>query len=179
MQLTFFIVRKENMLKSAFVFLCLSIIGGGNVVVAESLTYSPDQWPRHWNVLMNKSYPKDRLNSHRRNGKVLNQAPTRSPFWGVVPASKQKPRRSVRPEYNTNGHIQNYYGQNFNQGNYYSGFSSFGLANPYNSALLVPGLMPGFIGAGIPFGSHPYVTPFPYMGGYPVMGGIPGSGYRW
>ncbi|MFK5914738.1 MAG: hypothetical protein QM484_10195 [Woeseiaceae bacterium] len=172
MQLTSFIVSKKHMLMNMFVFLCLSIISSGNVVVAESLTYSPDQWPRHWTVLMNKTHLKDRLNGYRGNRQGMNQAPTRSPVWGVVPATKQKSHRSLRPEYNTNAHMQNYYGLNFYQGNDYSGFSSFGLANPYNSPLLVPGFMPG-LAPGIPFGTNQF------MGGFPVMGGYPRTRYLW
>ncbi|MCK5386838.1 MAG: hypothetical protein KAJ39_06615 [Gammaproteobacteria bacterium] len=179
MQLTSFIVIRKHVLKTVFAFLCLAIIGSSNFVIAESLTYSPDQWPRHWNVLMNKTHLQDRLNGYRANGKYTNQTPVRSPMWGVVPTAKQKSRRSLRPEYNSNSHVRNYIGHNIYQGNYYSGLAGYGLANPYNSSLLVPGLMPGLVAPGIPFGAYPYVGASPFMGGFPVLGGFPRTGYLW
>ncbi len=57
--------RRE--LISVFGFLCLATMGHSNYVVAESITYSPDQWPRHWNVLMHKTNSQDRLNGNRSN----------------------------------------------------------------------------------------------------------------
>ena len=179
MQLTSFIVIRKHALKNVFIFLSLAVVGSSNIVIADSLTYSPDQWPRHWNVLMNNTPLQDRLNGYRVNGKYTNHIPARSPMWGVVPAVKQQARRSVRPEYNTNSHMQNYYGQNIYQGNYYPGFAGHGLANPYNSPLLVPGLMPGFVTPGIPVGAYPYVGASPFMGGFPVTGGFPRAGYLW
>jgi len=179
MQLTSFIVIRKHVLKNVFAFLCLASVSSSNIVIAESLTYSPDQWPRHWNVLMNKTHLQNRLNGYRANGKYTSQIPVRSPMWGVVPAAKQKSRRSLRPEYNTNSHVRNYIGHNTYQGNYYSGLAGYGLANPYNSPLLVPGLMPGLVAPGIPFGAYPYVGASPFTGGLPVMGGVPGTGYLW
>ena len=169
MQLTSFMVNKMNVLMSMFIFLCLATVVSNNFAVAGPLTYSPDQWPRHWNVLMHKTRLQDRLNGYRANGRGSNQAPARSPVWGVAPAAKQKSRRSFRPEYNTNAHMRNYYGQNIYQGNYYSGFPAYGLANPYNSPLLVPGLMQGLTAPGIPFRAYPS----------PSVVGFPGTGYRW
>ena len=171
MQLISFIVIRKHMLKNVFAFLCLAAAGSSNFAIAESLTYSPDQWPRHWNVLMNKTHLQARLNGYRVNGKYINQIPARSPMWGVVPTAKQKSRRSFRPEYNTNSHIRNYFGNNYYQVNH-SGFSGYGLANPYNSPLLIPGFVPGLVAPGIPF------TTYPLMRGLPVMGGVP-TGYSW
>ncbi len=179
MQLISFMVIKKHALKNVFAFLSLAIVGSSNSVVAESLTYSPDQWPRHWNVLINNTHLQDRLNSFRANGKYTNQVPVRSPMWGVVPTAKQKIRRSVRPEYNTKSHVRNYFGHNLYQGNYYSGLAGYGLANPYNSPLLVPGVMPGLVAPGIPYGAYPYVGASPFMGGFPAIGGFPGTGYSW
>lgn len=179
MQLTSFIEIRKYVLKGIFTFLCMAIIGSSNFVIADSLTYSPDQWPRHWNVLMQKMNLQDRLNRYRENGKYTNQVPVRSSMWGVVPAAKQKSRRSLRPEYNTNAHMRNYFSNNIYQANYYSGFSGYGLENPYNSPLLVPGLMPGFVAPGIPYGAYPYIGASPFMGGFPVTGGFPGTGYLW
>ena len=159
-------------LTSMLAILLLAILGYSHFVNAESLTYSPDQWPRHWNVLMNKTQLQNRLNGYRANGyrakgRYKHQTSVRSPMWGVVPTAKRKSRRSLRPEYNTNAHMRNYFSQNNYQGNYYSGLAGFGLANPYNSPLLVPGLMPGFVPVGIPFATSPYA------------GGFPGSRYLW
>lgn len=179
MQLTSFIVIRKHALKNVFAFLCLAIVGSRNIVIADSLTYSPDQWPRHWNVLMNKTHLQDRLNGYRAKGKYTSQTPVRSPMWGVAPTAKQKSRRSLRPEYNSNSHVRNYFGHNIYQGNYYSSLAGYGLANPYNSPLLVPGLMPGLNAPGIPFGAYPYVGASPFLGGLPVMGGMPGTGYLW
>ena len=172
MQLTSFIKIWKHTLKSMLTFLLLTLAGSSNVVIADSLTYSPDQWPRHWNVLMQKMHVQDRLNRYRANGNYTRQVPARSSMWGVVPSVKQKSRRSLRPEYNTNAHMRNYFGNNIYQGNYY-GFAGYGLANPYNSPLMVPGLMPGFGAPGIPYGVSPYIV------GFPVTGGFPGAGYLW
>lgn len=177
MQLIALIVMRKYALKSMFASLCLIVVGHANFVIAEPLTYSPDQWPRHWNVLMNKTHLKVRLNGYRSNANGLNQKPARSPMWGVVPVAKQKPRRSHRPEYNTNSHIRNYYGQNMYQGNYYSGFSGYGFPTSFVTPLISPygvsALAPGLAAPGIPFGAYPF------MGSLPVMGGLPGMGYMW
>ena len=173
MPLTSFIEIWKYTLKGVMILLLLVIVNSSNFVIAESLTYSPDQWPRHWNVLMNKTHLQDRLNGYRANGKYTNQTPVRSPMWGVVPTVKKKPRRTLRPEYNTNAHMRSYSAQNIYHGNYYSGLAGYGLANPYNSPLLVPGLLPGLAAPGIPFATSPF------MGGLPVMGGMPRTGYLW
>ena len=173
MQLTSLILNRKTMLKSLFASLCLAMIVNSSFVIADSLTYSPDQWPRHWNGVMNNTHSKD----YQRNSKNREQAPSRSPMWGVVPVAKQKSRRSVRPEYNTNSHMQNYSGQNMYQGNYNSVFPSYGYPasfgvpsmNPYGVSALAPGLA----APGIPFGAYPF------MGRPPVMGGYPGMGYMW
>ena len=182
MQLTYLIAIKKYVLKSVFASLCITMFGYTNFIIAEPLTYSPDQWPRHWNVLMDKTHLKDRLNGYRTNGKGKNQAPARSPMWGVVPVAKPKSRRSVRPEYNTNSHMQNYYGQNNYRRNYYSGFSGYGFQTPYVAPLMSPygvsALAPGLAAPGIPFGVSP-VLATPFMGGVPVMGGFPRTGYMW
>lgn len=145
-------------------FACLN-----NNVTAGSLTYSPDQWPRHWNahVIKNKQ-----LNDRQKRNSNNRQSPLRSPMWGIVPAAKQNQRRSQRPEYNTNAHIVNYPGQNIYHTNYYSGANGNGLANPYVSPLLVPGLMPGLTAPGIPFITNPY-------SGNPYPGGMRAPGYMW
>lgn len=166
MQLTSFIVHRKYLLT---IFWWLLMVTSNHSLMAESLTYSPDQWPRHWNVLMNKV-------NHQKSGyghKYRNQAPLRSQVWGVVPRAKQKPRRSLRPEYDTNSHMQNYY----------SGYRSYAspiaygapLVSPYGASIMGPGLA----APGIPFGTYPFITPSPFMGGYPVMGGVPRLGYMW
>lgn len=175
MQSPSFIKVWKRVFKSLVTFLLLTLAVSSNVVFSDSLTYSPDQWPRHWNVLMHKTDLQERLNGNRKYGR---QTPMRSPMWGVVPTAKQKSRRSFRPEYNTNSHMKNYFGNNLYQGNYY-GFSGYGLANPYNSPLLVPGLMPGLVAPSIPYGAYPYVGASPFMGGFPVTGGFPRTGYLW
>ena len=166
MQLTSFIVRRKYLLK---MFWLLLMVTSSHSLVAESLTYSPDQWPRHWNVLMNKANHQQERNSN----KYRSLAPLRSKVWGVVPRAKQKSRRSLRPEYDTNSHMNNYYSG-------YRGFAApitYGmpLASPYGASVMGPGLA----APGIPFGTYPFVTPSPFMGGYPGMGRMPGLGYMW
>lgn len=143
--------------------LLVSFISANKVLAYDSLTYSPDQWPRHWNVLINKSYQQNR----RTNGyDYSSQRPQRSPMWGVVPRAKKISRRTYRPEYNTNSHMLNYSNNNIYRGNYFPVMNGYGLANPYASPLLVPGLMPGLTAPGIPFmmnsyGTNPYITSMP------------------
>ena len=177
MQLIPLIVIRKYVLKIIFVSLCLTIVGHTHFVIAEPLTYSPDQWPRHWNVLMNRTHLKERLNGYRSNANGTNQKPARSPMWGVVPVAKQKSRRSLRPEYNTNSHMQNYYGQNMYRGNYYPASSGHGYPTSFGVPLMSPygvsALAPGLAAPGIPFGAYPF------MGRPPVMGGFPGMGYMW
>jgi len=179
MHLTSFSVCRGISLKITTTCLLLLVMSYSHFIMAESLTYSPDQWPRHWNMLMNKTSLQNRLTGYRANTNKVNSAPMRSPVWGGVPTAKQKPRRTLRPEYNTNAYMQNYYDRNFYQGNYYSGFGGVGLANPYNSPLLVPGLLPGLSAPGIPFAGYPYPGVSPFYGGLPVMGGFPGTRYLW
>lgn len=159
-------MHRQNLIKAGAILL---LITNNNLVVAESLTYSPDQWPRHWNVLMNKTnHQQDRKRNH-----YSNSAPLRSQVWGVVPRAKQKPRRSLRPEYDTNSHMHNYYAG-------YRGYAfparyGMPMMSPYGASIIGPGLA----APGIPFGTYPFVTPSPFMGGYPVMGGLPALGYMW
>lgn len=189
MQLTSLIVCRKHMFKAVAILLALS---NSNLVIAEALTYSPDQWPRHWNVLINQKNLQGQKNNQRLKGKSINQAPLRSPVWGVVPKDRQKPRRSLRPEYDTNSHLRNYYGHMY-RGNYYSGAAGYALPisygapyiNPYGVSVMAPGLISpglmnhGLAAPGIPFGTYPFVSTSPFMGGYPVMGGMPGPGYFW
>ena len=170
MQLTSLILNRKMMLKSVFASLFLSMIVYSTFVIADSLTYSPDQWPRHWNVEMKNTD----LNDYRTNSNNSEQAPSRSPMWGVAPVSKQKPRRSMRPEYDTNSHMQNYYGQSNYRGNYFPGYSAYpgyGYPAPHLAPLISPygysPLAPGLAAPGIPFGA------------YPFMGGFPGIGNMW
>ena len=177
MQLIPLVVIRNHVLKIMFVSLCITIVGHANYVIAEPLTYSPDQWPRHWNMLMNRTHLNNRMNGYRTNENDSNQKPARSPMWGVVPVTKQKSRRSLRPEYNTNSHIQNYYGQNMYRGNYSPTFSGYGYPISYGVPVMSPygvsAMAPGLAAPGIPFGTYPY------MGRFPVMGGLPGMGYMW
>ena len=120
MQLTSFLVRRKYLLK---MFWLLLMVTSSHSLMAESLTYSPDQWPRHWNVLMNKANHQQDRNSN----KYRSQAPLRSKVWGVVPRAKQKSRRSLRPEYDTNSHMHNYY----------SGYRGFAAPITYGMPLLL------------------------------------------
>ena len=155
--------------RNIFIVTLFVITSNSNVVSAGSLTYSPDQWPRHWNVLINKS--QQQSDHYRANG-YNREKPARSPMWGMMPTVKQKSRRTLRPEYNTNTDRVNHSSHNIYYRNYYSGFSGYGLANPYVSPLLVPGLMPGLSAPGIPFITNPYAM-------NPYMGGMPAPAYRW
>lgn len=166
MILTTFNLINRTMLNSVVMMLLAAIAFSSNVVSAGTLTYSPDQWPRRWNVLMNQSLqPSDHYGKNNYDG----QRPARSPMWGVVPSGKRKSRRSVRPEYYTQSYINHYPTQDIYSVNYYSGIYGSGLANPYVSPLLVPGLMPFFNTPGIPFVSNPYGVN-PYYRGYPYYG---------
>ena len=162
-------VINKNILSSGCLFLLLSTATLNNVLAVDSLSYSPDQWPRHWNVLINKTRQQN-IRS-RRHG-YDRQKPLRSQMWGVAPVAEKKSRRTYRPEYNTNAHMVNYSGQNIYRGNYYSAMNGYGLANPYSSPLLVPGLMPGLAAPGIPFMTNSY-------GANPFMNGMPVPGYMW
>jgi len=153
----------------AIMFLPVSFVMTSKVLADGSLTYSPDQWPRHWNVLINKT-KKNHRGSYQY-GTIL-QKPLRSPMWGIVPIADKKSRRTYRPEYNTNAHMMNYSEQNMYRGNYYNAMSGYGLANPYASPLLVPGLMPGLTAPGIPYMLNSYGT-------NPYMMGVPAPGYMW
>lgn len=166
MPLTSFSMRKKYLLK---IFWLLLIVTSSHQLMAESLTYSPDQWPRHWNILMNKANHQQGRNSN----KYKNQTPLRSQVWGVVPRTKQKPRRSLRPEYDTNSHMRNYYSGSRG----YASPINYGvpMVSPYGASVIGPGLA----APGVPFGVFPLVTPSPFMGGYPGMGGMPSLGYRW
>lgn len=169
MKSVFYGASDKYMSSSAFVFLLLSAATINNVCADGSLSYSPDQWPRHWNVLINKTNEQNK--SFQSHG-YSRQKPLRSPMWGVAPVVEKRSRRTYRPEYNTNAHMMNYSGQNIYRGNYYSMTNGYGLANPYASPLLVPGLMPGLAAPGIPFMTNSYGT-------NPYMVGMPFSGYLW
>lgn len=145
MSLTNYTKRKTVLSVSGFVFVMLASICETNVIAADNLTYSPDQWPRHWNVLVNQN------NNRYEKKRFVRQHPIRSERWGGSPVVRQKSRRTFRPEYNTSSHINNYYGQNVRYENPYSGAIGYGLARPYMSGLIGPSLMPGLSAPGIPF----------------------------
>lgn len=180
MQLLSFIVCRKYVLKSGIIFLAIS---ADNLAVAEPLTYSPDQWPRHWNVLITKTNLQKQISNQESKGNYFNQLPARSPVWGVVPKERQKRRRSLRPEYDTNYHMRNYYGQNLYGGHYHSYSTAYALPmshhmpamNPYGVAVMAPGLA----APGIPFSTYPLVNPSPFMTGYPAIRGMSGPGYFW
>ena len=168
-----------------------------NLAYAEGLTYSPDQWPRRWNMLINnmhhdenrgngRSYNRS-YNKHKRVRSDLNGSrPARSPSWGVPPETKPRSRRSLRPDYNTNSHIVNYsgltnmYGMYGMYGTTYPGFAGYGLGSPYATPFLIPGispiLAPGLAAPGIPYGVQPFGY-YPYANTYPYHGILPGIGY--
>ena len=164
-----FYITNKNILRNIFIVLLIIVASNSKVVNADALTYSPDQWPRHWNVLINQS---QKQSERYRERSYNREKPARSPMWGMKPRAKQKSRRSITPEYNMNTYRVNHSSQNIYYGNYYTGFSGYGLANPYISPLLVPGLMPGLSAPGIPFITNPYAM-------NPYMGGMPAPGYMW
>lgn len=169
MKLTTFIKQDKYVLANMIMLLLLFAACASKAVIADSMTYSPEQWPRHWNTLINET---QQQNNHYRQSGYASQKPMRSPMWGMAPVAKKKPRRTLRPEYNTNTHVINYSGQNFYGQNSYPVMNGYGLANPYASPLLVPGLMPGLGAPGIPYITNPY-------GMNPYMHGAPFPGYRW
>ena len=159
----------KYILSNTFMFLLLSAVTINNVSADGSLSYSPDQLPRHWNVLINKTQQQNKI--FRQRG-YSRQKPMRSRMWGVAPVAEQKSRRTRRPEYNTNAHMMNYSGRNMYGGYYTSAMNGYGLANPYDSPLMVPGLMPGLGAPGIPFMANSY-------GANPYGVGMPFPGYMW
>jgi len=188
MRLTSFIVINKYDMKRLFVMLLLSMLLS-SVTYAESLSYSPDQWPRRWNILINEMHQPGNPTGVRSNNQQYNtpqtaQRPARSPAWGVPPVAKPKSRRSYRPDYNTNSHIVDY-SRYYGTGNaYYPGLAGYGMGSPFGAPLLVPGispiLAPGLTAPGIPFGvmpfnSYPYA--YPYGRTYPYTGFLPGIGY--
>ena len=129
----------KYILSTIFMFLLLSIATINIVSADNTLSYSPDQLPRHWNVLINKTQQQNK--GFRQHG-YSRQKPMRSRMWGVAPVAEQKSRRTRRPEYNTNAYMMNYSGRNMYGGYYTSAMNGYGLANPYDSPLMVPGLRP-------------------------------------
>ena len=192
MKLTSCFTDRKTELKSVFGVLLVLVLSSNEIAVAEPLTYSPDQWPRHWNVLMSGTSHQQRLNKNIPNADYSRRVPVRSPQWGYAPRVKQKPRRSRTPEYNTNFHLMNY----SNQVNRYAGLyrrnnyqpvANMGLANPYpapylgyfSSALLAPGVAaPAVPFTTNTFGIYPYSNT-PYSSLYAVPGAVPGMGMPW
>lgn len=183
MKLTSSIFINKHILKSVFLILMLLGVSQSNNVIADNLTYSPDQWPRHWNKLINQTRQQGYQNNNGSNESYYgNQQPERSPMWGVVPIVKQKRRRSLTPEYNTSSHIHNYYNQNnyaenYSAGNMYPGLGygysspyAMPFASPYSAPLLAPLISPGLAAPGIPMTMLPYAVTPSYMGGFPGMG---------
>ena len=179
----FFIFRKyalSNLLVLPLVMLCNT-----NVAIADSLTYSPDQWPRNWNQSIMEMHQNQGFNSRNqykdfkpsRNNSTRRE-PTRSSAWGAPPNAKKKSRRSTRPEYNTSSPGLNYYQRpNIGYNPYYPGMAGFG-ASPFAAPILVPGisplLAPGLTSPGIPLSVHPFVG-YPHTPRY--MGIMPGMVY--
>lgn len=187
MKLPSFIVVKKIDLNKVVILFLFAITANNTFVVADSLTYSPDQWPRHWKVLIN--------GDHQQGGIVANrnyqnhygwEKPARSPSWGMLP-NRRKPRRSTTPEYNTNSHLIDYSGLNTNYrpyhpGAYYPGLASPGLASPFAGPLVnpytVPVLAPGLGSPVTPYSMYPSGA-YPYASAYPGVGVMPGRGYLW
>jgi hypothetical protein len=198
MTLAFLTKLNKNILKNIFIGFLVIITVNTSVVLADTLTYSPDQWPRHWGELMSQTQREQELYYSQQQPGYLTQRPERSPMWGVMPSARQKPRRTLRPEYNTQAHLQPYVSQNAYAGNYNSEFSSYGLSVPLASPLVIPysapglvapGLLPGMQQVGYPYGAYPGVYPAAYPGSYPYgafpyattpfIGRVPGMGYMW
>lgn len=170
-----------------------------NNVQAQSIIFSPDQWPKRWERAMQNqpmnghmvSARYQRNSSHtndQRNGvhKVSHQG------WGQQPDEKRH-RRSRTPEYNYESHnryevdplkqryalpgtLSNSYGYgSYSAPGYYGSTIP---AYPYMPATTYPGVYPGiYPGAGIP--GLPYAAPL-YMGPGIYPGArYPGLGYPW
>jgi hypothetical protein len=195
-----YFVTKKYGVKNVTILLSVVLMSVANYSVADSISYSPDQWPRHWNVLINDN----QQNAFNRYGIPQNNyypaqqnnytggEPARSPMWGMMPEVKQSHRRSRTPEYDTRYHVGNY----FNQGNVYSspypntmlpglnnyGLNNYGLNTPYYSSVpgyySAPFMSPGLAAPGLPFGVAP-LTAFPYSGLYSPFGVGPGLGGLW
>jgi len=166
------------------VLLLLALLCNSSTIFAESISYSPDQLPRKWNVLINEMHNGQKPNhGNQKNGYkaykpgASNKKPARSSAWGVPPVKKKKSHRSRYPEYNTQMPRYRYpMPMNGYGGAYYPGLAGFGLS-PYSTPFMVPGmsplLAPGLSAPGIPL-SLPY-SGYPYTPGY--MGLSPGMIY--
>jgi len=165
------------------VLLLLALLCNSNTTFADSITYSPDQLPRKWNVLINEMHNDQKLNGHgQKNGikpykpNASRNKPSRSTAWGVPPVKKKNSHRSRSPEYNTQMPRYSYPMPMNGYGAYYPGLAGFGLS-PYSTPFMVPGmsplLAPGLSAPGIPL-SLPYAG-YPYSPGY--MGLFPGMIY--
>ena len=186
MTITSFNTTRHAVNKNSMWVMVPVILVVGKIAMADTLSYSPDQWPRHWSKLVNET---NSHNSQQRqsgnHGRM--QQPARSPAWGLLPVKKNKSRRSVRPEYNTQSHIQH---MPVHGGVYQGGFipayqpvyPGFGhgapLAVPAMNPYITPLLAPGLAAPGIPLFMHPYNN-YPYAGGMPFTNGWPTTGYMW
>ncbi len=156
-------------------------------LMADSLTYSPDQWPRRWNRLIQQTSLQEQLNGHistarpqaRSRSCSCNQPPRHSRVWGVVPSAGKKSRRSTRPDYSlTTERTTPYAAANYPGYGYGAAYPSV-YGNPYINPVIAPGLA----APAIPAGVYPFVTPLlgaPYLGGVPYYPSVmPVPGYVW
>ncbi|MDH5424579.1 MAG: hypothetical protein OEY29_06285 [Gammaproteobacteria bacterium] len=198
MKLIIFIINTKLDLIAFHMIVAVSLFININLVKADSLSYSPDQWPGHWNEAMDdrnyqtsiSDYDRCNNNCERQNNYYSKQRPAKSPIWGMAPVSKDKPRRTVRPEYNSNSHMMRYEKMKNNYSPYYSAQmipAMGGLVNPYAGSVLnpyaVPVMVPGLAAPGIPFsvnsyGMNPYAN-YSYAPMVPGMGYAPGVNYLW
>lgn len=185
MTLTSFYTTRYAVHKNSMWIMVLVIMAVGKIAMADSLSYSPDQWPRHWSKLVNE---KNSLNSQQRQFDNHNRMPqpARSPAWGMLPDKKKKSRRSVRPEYNTQSHIQHVPMNGMYPRGFYPGYQPMYPGYGYGTPLAVPAmnpyitplLAPGLAAPGIPLYMQPY-NRYPYAGGIPFNSGWPTTGYMW
>ena len=156
-------------------------------LMADSLTYSPDQWPRRWNRLIQQTSLQDQLNGHAYTVRPqspsrscrCNQPPRHSRVWGVVPSAGKKSRRSTRPDYSLATEQVTPPTQAV-----YPGYG-FGAVYPsvYGNPYINPVIAPGLAAPAIPTGVYPFITPLPgtpYLGGVPYYPSLmPVPGYIW
>ncbi|NOY66313.1 MAG: hypothetical protein GXP13_02745 [Gammaproteobacteria bacterium] len=173
MKLMSFTIFKKNDFKFIVLAIPLIMMGNVNSAFADPLSYSPDQWPRNWNILideMNQGVNNHHYQHNNRPPKkdTSRKRPARSSAWGVPPVARSKPRRSKWPEYNTQAPRYNMQRPGFGYGSYYPGLTGLGLT-PFAAPLLVPGmsplLAPGMVSPGIPMQMQPF-SAYPYSPAY-------------
>lgn len=172
---------------------------------AQSVVYSPDQWPKRWgramhhNTMMRGSVNRYRsINGNRSNGYSRTNSPERSKFntgsqrqqgWGQQPEEKRY-TRSKTPDYNYRSYSEEFNAAPSGLPYSFPGNSYYGVGSVYPPVyqgiypaypnILAPNLVtPGLGGLGFPYASPLLMPGLGYPGVLPgvpgYIGGYPGS----